>query len=230
MPYLPSSSGINKVDSASDRVTRLIEMERAEIGYEIHDAVLPLIFVASAGVRRLVEDAEQAGGETLSAGERRERLRQIAHWLDEGMRTARGLLTQTHPPELEQATWDQAAADTIDRLYGDGHGVRWHIDPAAAAQPLATATAAYRIVIEAIRNALRHGDASEIAVTTARQAGRWCLRIEDNGCGFDPEQISRDRFGIRSMGDRAALVGGQLRIDSRPGGPTVVEFLFPAGS
>lgn len=212
------------MDPSSDQVTRLIEMERAQIGFEIHDAVLPLMFAASAGVRRLIEDAQTPPEEACSPAERAERLQQIAGWLDDGMKTARQLLTQTHPPELDEASWDQAAAGTVDRLYGESAGVRWQIDPAAAPQPLPVATAAYRIVIEAVRNAFRHGKASEVTVTTTRQDQRWCLRVQDNGRGFDPEQIGSDRFGIRSMRARAALVGGDLRVDSRPGGPTTVEF------
>lgn len=219
--------GLNIVDSSNDQVTRLIESERAQIGYEIHDAILPLIFAASAGVRRLIDDAQTSPEEALSPQQRAERLEQIAGWLDDGMQTARQLLTQTHPPELADASWDQAAAGTVDQLYGESNIVQWRIDPAAARQPLSAATAAYRIVIEAIRNSLRHGQASEITVTATRQADHWSIRIHDNGRGFDPQQVSNDRFGIRAMRDRAALVGGQLSVNSRPGGPTMVEFLLP---
>ena len=223
-------TGRDAVDRSSDQITRLLEMERAQIGYEIHDAVLPLIFAASAGVRRLIDDAQGPPEEALARSERRQRLEQIAGWLDDGMQTARALLTQTHPPELEQATWDEAAAATVERLYGESHPVQWQIDPAAAAQPLSVATALYRIVIEAVRNALRHGDASAIRVTGTRQGEHWCVQVEDNGRGFDPSQTTSDRFGLRSMRDRAALVGGELHVESRPGGPTTVQFCWPAAA
>ena len=53
-------------------------------------------------------------------------------------------------------------------------------------------------------------------------------QVTDNGCGFDPEQTliraaQAGRLGLVAMHERVRLLGGRCRIDSQPGGPTVVS-------
>ena len=87
--------------------------------------------------------------------------------------------------------------------------------------------AAYRIVVEAIRNAVGHGKATEVVVTGEQDDEGLRVTVSDNGGGFDPDQVPADRFGVRSMIGRAELAGGTLRIDSARGGPTIVNFKLP---
>jgi nitrate/nitrite-specific signal transduction histidine kinase len=54
--------------------------------------------------------------------------------------------------------------------------------------------------------------------------------VGDNGRGFNPETVGRTAFGLASMRERAALIGGELRIDSRPTDGTRVSLLVPLSS
>ena len=91
------------------------------------------------------------------------------------------------------------------------------------------ASTCYRIVIEAVRNAIRHARAEQITIASAQENDRLKISITDNGSGFDPEAVPQDRFGLRSMRGRAKLIGGNLEIQSKPGGPTEVLLQIPVG-
>lgn len=199
----------------------MIEVERAQIAHEIHDSLLPLIFAASAAVSSLHDRSSETGSE-----ETRKKLEQIAQWLNSAMQTGRRLLTQVYPPELTGTLWTPVAADALERLCAETSvEIRWQIDPKINETSAPIALAAYRIVVEAVRNAIAHGKASEVVVRGEKQTNAIRIAVQDNGRGFDPSQVSPDRFGIRSMTGRANLVGGTLTVDSAPGGPTTVTFL-----
>ena len=65
----------------------------------------------------------------------------------------------------------------------------------------------------------RHSGARRVEVDLAAQNGHVELRVEDDGEGFEPSSIERG-LGLDGMAERARLLGGDLRIDSRPGGGT----------
>ncbi len=87
-----------------------------------------------------------------------------------------------------------------------------------------------RIVGEAVRNAVRHGRAHSVHISLGRGARmaptRRELTVTDDGVGFDPALRSagggRGGYGLTSMRDRAAAVGGSLAVESAPGGGTTV--------
>ena len=88
----------------------------------------------------------------------------------------------------------------------------------------ALADAILRITGEAIRNAVRHGGASRIDIALA--TGPLRLGVSDNGCGFAPDEDTSGGFGLTSMRERAASVGGSLVIESAPGEGTTVRLAW----
>ena len=86
---------------------------------------------------------------------------------------------------------------------------------------------ALRIAQEALTNVRRHADASLVRVRAAVEDGRLVLVVGDNGCGFDPATVGETAYGLASMRERAALIGGELRIDSAPQDGTRVSLLVP---
>lgn len=208
------------LDISLEQATRLIELERAQVGHEIHNALLPLIFAASASVSSLTADDS-----TTTSDDARDKLRQVATWLADAMQTGRRLLTQVYSPDLVGQIWTRAAEDTLERLFGDTSSlIRWQVDDDVNETSPPVAIAAYRIVVEAVRNAIRHGKATEVTIVGEKVDRGFRVLVRDNGCGFDPSQVPQDRFGVRAMMGRAELVGGSVVIDSAPGGPTTVTF------
>ena len=88
----------------------------------------------------------------------------------------------------------------------------------------------YRVVQEALTNAAKHATPQEVRVDLARAQDEVVAAIEDDGTGFDVEEMMRSRergLGLFGMQERLALVGGQLVIDSAPGRGTRINARVP---
>lgn len=73
----------------------------------------------------------------------------------------------------------------------------------------------YRNAQEAITNAIRHGNATEVDITLAYSAEQVALRVRNNGSSPDPDAAIRKGVGLRGMEERAALVGGRIEYEAR---------------
>ncbi|MFI9840823.1 GAF domain-containing sensor histidine kinase [Nonomuraea sp. NPDC051941] len=93
------------------------------------------------------------------------------------------------------------------------------------ALPAAVETAAYRIAVEAITNAVRHSEATHCTATVTPSDGGVEVTVRDNGRGLDPDRTAG--VGIRSMRERAAEVGGAWSMRSPPGGGTHIRAFLP---
>ena len=87
--------------------------------------------------------------------------------------------------------------------------------------------AVYRIVQEAVTNALRHAHARGIVVTLAASEGTLTAEIRDDGRGFEVRTRQRDALGLVSMEERAWALGGKLQVLSAPGRGTGVVLTCP---
>lgn len=218
----------------SASVGQLIELERAQIGNELHDQLLPLVFAASATLesvqRRLSELAKQQPDLHDQIDPAMDRLEQSTQWLKQSLSLGRDLLTQIYPPELDQTPWLVAARDAAMRIAGDACEIKWHVDPASPTGQTKwdrdQALVAYRVLIESIRNATLHGKATSIIIRCEPSG----ILIVDDGIGFDPDKVDSNRYGIRCMKNRAAAVGQTVSISSQPGGPTTVKLEFQTSS
>jgi signal transduction histidine kinase len=81
--------------------------------------------------------------------------------------------------------------------------------------------ALYRLIQEGLNNVKKHADATNATIRLVASFPNIILRIEDNGKGFDAEKrlasaINEKRMGLRSMEERVAILGGKMRIESRP--------------
>ncbi len=87
-----------------------------------------------------------------------------------------------------------------------------------------------RVVQEALTNIRKHARAATARIWIGQENGETCIRIEDDGLGFDPALVrgnAGSRFGVRIMTERIEKVGGRLEIDSTPGSGTRVRVLLP---
>ena len=81
---------------------------------------------------------------------------------------------------------------------------------------------------ESLTNVLRHAGASEVSVRFDADPGEVRLEVRDNGCGIDPQDLSkRTSFGVRGMRERVRDLGGALEIASMPQGGTHLSLRLP---
>ncbi|MCA9939197.1 MAG: GAF domain-containing sensor histidine kinase [Anaerolineales bacterium] len=85
----------------------------------------------------------------------------------------------------------------------------------------------YRMAQEALTNVLRHAQATQADVELTITPAQVTLAVQDDGRGFDPEQVEAGRFGLQGLHERARLLGGRLTIASKPGAGTRLRVTLP---
>ncbi len=85
-----------------------------------------------------------------------------------------------------------------------------------------------RLYKELLHNVVRHAQATEVKIRVGETNGALVLRVQDNGVGFSAEAPATG-FGLKSLQARARRLGGELQIDSQPGGGTTATFALPLG-
>ena len=88
-------------------------------------------------------------------------------------------------------------------------------------------SAAWFVVAEALTNTVKHAAAGRVRVALCQLDGRLAVEVSDDGRGFDP--AAARGLGLSSLADRMSIVGGTLRIDSRPGAGSTVRAGGSAG-
>ncbi|HYC37113.1 MAG TPA: ATP-binding protein [Usitatibacter sp.] len=208
----------------SARLAEAEERQRQAIALELHDDVCQSLASVAIGLRRLPPECGAEGAELLA---------ECVAVLDQGIAKLHGLSGQLGAPELDHGM--AAALEALVRQLRQTSGRRIDIrnPPLPIARPRrAVALACYRIAQEALNNAVRHGNASEISVSVDDQGGLLRLHVRDNGVGLDPSRArrkpaARPGHGMQAMTERARLAGGQLRVRSAPGLGTSVTAVFP---
>lgn len=90
-------------------------------------------------------------------------------------------------------------------------------------------TALFRIIQEAMTNAVRYAKPSQIHISLRQVAAGLVLSVADDGCGFEPMKVDRScRFGLSGMAERVSALGGVIDIDSKPGEGTRIVVHLPA--
>lgn len=197
----------------SRRLMEVQETERRNIARELHDEIGQVL----TGLKLTLEM-----GAKLPAEGARKSLEQAQGLVNELMAKARKLSLDLRPGMLDDLglvpalLWhiEHYTALTrvhVDFRHGDLEGRRFSTE---------VETAAYRIVQEALTNVARHSGATEATARIWTQGGKLFIKVEDDGCGFDPESsiASSETSGLSGMLERAVLLEGTLTVDSCPGG------------
>ena len=189
--------------------------ERRRMARDLHDGLAQELAFASTQARALAETSEHPTRARLvaAAAERA---------LDESRRAIAALTRPLDEP-LE-VTVAQAAEEVCQRF---DTALQLDLQPGVEAT-VETREALLRIVREAVSNAARHSEADHVRVQL-RQNGLLMLRVEDDGRGFDLDNLAHlsGRFGLVSMRERAQGLGGTFTVVSRLQGGTAIEVTLP---
>jgi signal transduction histidine kinase len=231
---LEQNAGLHdRLKSAAARTTQLNELERRRIGSDLHDG--PTQTLAFAMLRLdAVEGAVASKGAVAGADDggatgRRE-LERVRGAMAEALGEMRTIAAGLRTPEFERATPGEIVRRAVaehERHAGAGPKVDTAGIPMAA--PLATKIALYRILVEALSNAARHGGGQGVRVHVTADADGWLLaEVADEGPGFDARQRTRPgHLGLAGMRERAELLGGRFELESRPGSGTRIRVRLP---
>jgi two-component system sensor histidine kinase UhpB len=152
---------------------------------------------------------------------------------DQALTTVRDLSHLLHPSMLDDLGLP-AAVDWYLRGFGARSGVRVELllDRMDDRLQAETEVTAYRIIQEALTNVARHAQAASCRVYLQRLPATVLVTIEDDGVGFQPDELGRRGrprgLGLLGIQERATLLRGTLRIESRPGAGTRLTVELPA--
>lgn len=187
------------------------------IGRDLHDGLGQLL-TGIGFIAKQIEDATQG-----AVNARSKRLRElICKAMENAQSVARGLA----PLHLESTSLEVALKD-LAKLTSHAHDVACTVscDSGPLDLDVGERTQLFLITQEAVANALRHGKAKHIAIELAAQEQRHRLRITDNGCGM-LLPATGGGLGLRSMAQRARLIGGVLELQRAAQGGLEVRCIW----
>lgn len=223
---LVQAVSINReLQRSRQRIVSAREEERRRVRRDLHDGLGPSLATLAMGIdaaRDLVAD-DPAKAVAL--------LGQLSDQTRAEITEVRRLVDGLRPPALDQlglVTALRQRADQHNLTAGStaGGGLTWSVEADDDVEPLPAAVevAAYRIVVEAVANAVRHSSAGSCAVALRRDDGALRIEVRDTGVGIPSDPVPG--VGLGSMRERAEELGGTCAFSPGPDG-TVVTVRLP---
>ncbi len=206
---------------AEAEVARIGEEERRRVAADLHDGVLQEL----AGIAYLTASvrAELEGGNDALADRLRRIERAIVHAIDHTRQVACAADPMLPGGDGLLGALRQFAG-SVEATYGTRCTLEYDAPAAHVDDPVATSQL-YRIAQEAVRNAVRHGQAAHVRIRLSGEGARLLLRITDDGRGIASD-AGCSGMGLHVMRYRAGLIGGRLTIAPLREGGTEVSCRF----
>lgn len=212
-----------------DLVGRLLtaqEEERRRVAYDVHDVLTQVAVAAYQHLQAFADDhpPDSARGQ--------EQLEQSLELAQQTVREARRVIAGLRPTALDDFGLATAIRSQVEELRSEGWQVGYEETLGDERLPAALETALFRIAQEALTNVRKHAQTTRVDVTLQRLKGIVRLQVEDRGRGFQPTETGNgggpgEMVGLSSMQERAALLGGDFEVRSKPGGGTTVVANVP---
>ncbi len=195
----------------------------AHISRDLHDEFGQILTAVGAMLGR----AERQG--VAPDSPLRTELRAVQEVAQETLDKIRGLSQMLHPVILDEAGLDAAVDWYLPLFEKRTHiAVRYEKTGSSPAVHGSTAVHVFRVLQEALNNAVRHSQASEVFVRLRHFETRLVLEIEDHGTGFLRDAAGRG-VGLVAMQERAEMVNGQIEFLRPPEGGTLVRLTVGRG-
>ena len=207
--------------AAKRQQTAILE-ERNRIAREIHDTLaqsLSGVVVQLEAAQEVLKDAPEECGQHIA---------RAADQARTGLTEARRSVWALRPESPQRRN----IVDAVEGLVRES-SVRTETDVACSSDGEIQSVSPeveynlLRVAREALNNAIRHAGPCKLALHLVFENHHVRLSITDDGCGFVPDEVAGDGFGLIGMRERIERVDGELRIDSRPGAGTRVDVRVP---
>ena len=225
--YIGSGFDVTERKLAQDALSmmnrRLIEaqeQERTHLARELHDDITPRLVLISMCLDRIRQGRP--------GDERADEIATASRQIGDLIRDMQALSHRLHSAKLELLGLVRAATSLCAEV-SDLHDVMidFHAEHVPERLPPDISLCLFRVLQEALQNALKHSGSREVQVSLRGDAREIELRVSDSGVGFDHAALSRHGLGLTSMTERLKLVAGRLSIESKPGGGTTVRAQVP---
>jgi len=221
-PYEMAHRGFQDAVKALRQLNETLEEEIKRIAYAVHDEAGQLLVAVHLALAELAQEIPKP---------QQEQVGRIQGLLNEVEKQLRRYSHELRPTILDDLGWIPAI-----RFLAEGASKRAslpiHVETQISGRlPGTMETALYRIVQEAINNAVKHAKAKNVWVRAWQAKQMLFCSVRDDGEGFDPHSVQRapDRkgLGLVAMQERVSAIGGTLRLESSPGRGTELSIQLP---
>jgi PAS domain S-box-containing protein len=213
-----------RLQSLARKLVEVQENERVHIARELHDEAGQALSSLKLSLGRLEHDPDCP--ERL-----RQRLLDLKDMADGVLENLHRLAMDLRPAALDHLGLIAALEQYINKLCSDQLSIEFKaIGFGYERLPTTLETSLYRVVQEAVTNTIRYAQASNIGILLERKHGLVRVFVEDDGIGFDHENVQTgEHIGLVGMRERAEMLGGTLTIESTPGRGTSIIMEVPDG-
>lgn len=212
----------NELRELTGKLLLAQETERRRIARELHDDL-------SQSLAFLSVELDMLAQKPPAPGEVAGRFHNLSAMVKQLSSTVHELSHQLHPAKLEQLGLIAAVRSLCNEL-ARNHGLPIGFEHQDVPDAIAAdaALCLYRIAQESLQNVVKHSGARSATVELIGEGESICLRVSDDGKGFDRELNNQpEGLGLISMRERLRLVQGEIAIDSRPAAGTRVNVRVP---
>jgi len=202
------------------RVVEAQELERARLARELHDETGQALTSILLGLKTLEE--------RVDTDDRGAAVAELRTLVVATLQDVRRLAVELRPAALD----DFGLVPALERLrdtVGEQSGISVDVQSNLAGErlPAETETALYRIVQEALTNVLKHAAATRVTIRLSQGERSVALVVQDDGKGFDPQDVRDGGLGLVGMRERVGLLGGRLTVESSEGAGTMLKAQVP---
>jgi signal transduction histidine kinase len=227
------------------RVVAAQESERQRIARDLHDETGQALTAIGMGLRglesRLARDPSTRSPVPAARAQAKQIPKRAADTLHElqsltadSLKELQRLIADLRPSHLDDLGLSAALRWYVGKLQ-ERYPLKIKVDISGYEQPIdeAAKIATFRIIQEALNNVTKHSEAKNVRIDLDFEEQQIRVRVLDDGRGFDLDRVkilqssSRPSLGLAGMQERAALLGGSVSIQSRPGQGTLIEALIP---
>ena len=201
------------------------EQERQNLSRELHDELGQMLTAAKINL--------QIAGQELLENSAGKRLDDSIDMIDQMIRQVRNISLSLRPPLLDAAGLVPALEYYLGALEKRaGIPIKFDAEGVTAGNRPEVRTTVFRIIQEAVGNAVRHASASNIDVTMCTKDGYIEIEIKDDGLGFDSKTINQrirrgEHLGLLGMYERVLGAGGSFDLNSKPGQGCIIRARVP---
>jgi signal transduction histidine kinase len=217
---------VTQLQSLSSQLSITEERERHRLATHLHDHIGQSLVFSKLKLDELQDSA--------TSSELTKALDDICNNIDQIIKDTRILTFELSSPILNEIGFETAVTSWLDEEIQGKHSIKTEFEDDGQPKPLDDDIRAilFRNVRELLTNVVKHAKAEKVKVSICRDDEDICVRVEDNGVGFDPVEIkSRSiishKFGLFSIRERLEQLGGRVEIDSKPGGGSRVMMTAP---
>ena len=215
-----------RVKALLDRLVNVQEQERRRLAMNLHDQLGQQL----TALRLTIGAIKEAVPDGADARTRFELVDKIVNRLD---RDVDFLAWELRPAALDDVGLEAALHEFVRQWsWTQGIQAEFHATEGQWPRlPTEIESHLYRILQEALNNVSKHAAAKHVSVLLERRRDEVTLIVEDDGSGFDPEQVQRRKhdsaMGLTGMHERAASIGGEMHCESSPGNGTTLFVRVP---